>query len=154
MTNATRSRTLLRLRHLHDHGPFAFARSVEPLQLFAAGAVERLRIGREAAVADVAEELLEGALHVGADLRVLAHELRRVAVVHAEDVVVDEDLAVAERAGADADRRNGQPLADERAELRRNAFEDEREAAGMLERESFVDQSPRVVRVLALQLEA
>src|SRR5205085_9734723 len=98
MTNATRSRTLLRLRHLHDHGPFAFARSIEPLQLFAAGAVERLRIGREAAVADVAEELLERALHVGADLRVLAHEFRRLPVVHAGDVVADADLPVPARA--------------------------------------------------------
>src|SRR6202012_4223005 len=122
-----------------------FRLAVEPLQFFFARAVERLGVVREAPLADVAEEVCERLLQICGRVSVLADELRRVAVVEAEDVVIDEDLAIAPRAGADADRRNREPLGDERREFRGNAFEDERATAGVLERERLVDQPPRVV---------
>ncbi len=65
-----------------------------------------------------------------------------------------EHLAVAVHARADADRGNLELLAGESADRRWDAFENDRERAGILQRERVVDQASRRARGLGLHLEA
>src|SRR5712692_4868300 len=65
-----------------------------------------LRIGREAAGANISAIFAHGARDDLAQVGVLPRELRRLVEGKAQQIVQDENLAVAIRAGADADRRN------------------------------------------------
>jgi len=77
-----------------------------------------------------------------------------VALREAEQVVVDEHLAVAVRAGADPDRRHREPARHFGRDGRRHSLEHDREATGLLERDRVVDQPSCRLRRLALRLEA
>src|SRR5688500_10199389 len=64
-------------------------------------------------------------------LGVSAHEARRDPLFQAEQVVVDQHLPVAVRAGADADGRNFQTLADLGSQVGGDALQDQGEGAGL-----------------------
>eukprot|EP00962_Isochrysis_galbana_P018535 scaffold5356_cov118-Isochrysis_galbana.AAC.5 len=80
----------------------------------------------------------------------LAREARDHAVVQAEDVVEDLHLSAGANAGADADGRHANLASHKVSHWRRHHLEHEREAAGLLERVSFVDQPAGRVGRLAL----
>jgi len=77
-----------------------------------------------------------------------------MALAQAEQIVVDEHLAVAVGAGADPDRRHREPARHLRGDRRRHGLEHDREATGCLERARVVDELQRRLRGLALGLEA
>ena len=62
--------------------------------------------------------------------------------VEPEEVVPDEHLTVAVEPGADADRRDRELAGDARCDGCRHRLEDEREAAGRLERAGVVEEPP------------
>ena len=66
----------------------------------------------------------------------------------------DLHLAVAAGAGADADRRDAQALADQLRERRRDGLEDDGEGAGLLQRDGVVEQALGGLGRLALHLVA
>ena len=72
--------------------------------------------------------ILEHAPHIG----VLLDELRRPPGCQADQVVKDENLSVAMRPRADADRRNRKRRGRFPRQIARHAFEHDREGAGML----------------------
>src|SRR4051794_5190063 len=72
----------------------------------------RVAILGEGARADVADVLPQRVADLVGELRVALHEARRLPRVQAEQVVPDENLAVAAGARADPDRRNRQRLRD------------------------------------------
>ena len=99
----------------------------------------RIRLER---VADLARE-------VGVPL----HEPRQVALGQAEQVVVDEHLAVAPGAGADPDRRDLEPPGDLVGHGCRHGLQHQRDAARRLERQRAVDELTGGRGGLALRLE-
>ena len=88
-----------------------------------------LGVGRECAVADVVAIGPDGAGNDFADVGVLAREFRRRVEGEAEEIVRDEDLAVAIGAGADTDRRDLELARDLRGKFARDGFEDDCESA-------------------------
>ena len=72
----------------------------------------------------------------------------------AEQVVEDQDLAVAPGAGADADRRDGHASVIARGELGRDRLEDEGEDAGVVEPRRLVDERGALGGAAPLDLEA
>ena len=64
-----------------------------------------------------------------------------------------ENLAVACRAGADADRRDRDALCDEGGNFGRDALEDERETSGILEQQRLVDETLPLGCAFPLDLE-
>ena len=74
-------------------------------------------------------------------------------VAEAEQVGHDLDLAAAQRPGPDADRRDAQPLGDGAGQLRRHELEDDREGAGLLDRQRVGEEGAGLVAVLALDLD-
>ena len=85
--------------------------------------------------------------HRIADVGEALHELglERVGAVHVEQVVEDEHLAVGAGARADADRGDREPLRDRRRDGLGDAFQDDAEAPGRLERERVVVEPLGVV---------
>src|SRR5438132_6808275 len=117
------------LRHL-DH----VGRSVQTAQLLGVGHVERLRLlVGETPGADVVEVMRDGRARLVAEVGVAADELRGEVVVEAEEIVEDQHLPVAVRAGADADGRRGDALGDHRRQLGGAALQHDGEAAGLSE---------------------
>jgi len=84
----------------------------------------RLLVRREAAIADIVAIFGGGARDDFGKIRVAACEFRRVAGGQSERVVDDEHLAIAIRAGADADRWNVEIFRDARGDFARNGFEE------------------------------
>ena len=95
-----------------------------------------------------------GIQHNVAHLGEAAHELRREVVEHAEHVLVHEHLAVAARAGADADGGDGQLRRHAFGELGGNGLEDHGESAGLFHRVGVFQKLAGRVGRLALHLEA
>ena len=71
-----------------------------------------------------------------------------------EQIVPDLDLAVAARAGADADGRDAQAFADHLGELGRYGLEHDGESAGLLQRNGVIHEAFGRFRRLALHLVA
>src|SRR6266542_2635643 len=71
-----------------------------------------------------------------------------------EQVVVDEYLPVAPAPGTDPDRRYRQAPRDLRRDRGGDSLEHDGEGSGLLELERAVDEVPRLLRRLALGLEA
>ena len=90
---------------------------------------------------------------LAAQVGVLLHEARRPALVEPEQVVPDEDLAVAAGAGADPDGRDLELCRHPLGDRGRDGFEHEREAARRLERERVLEQPLRRLRRAPLRLE-
>ena len=76
--------------------------------------------------------------------------MARDEVAEAEQVGDDLDLAAAAGAGADADGRDAQALGDRRGELLGDELEDDREGAGLLDRERVGEERPGLLAGLAL----
>ena len=117
-------------------------RLLEPGQL-----VDRHRVrvleGRERSRPDivrVAADAVDGGL---VEVGVALHEPRCPGVAVAEQVVVDQHLAVAAGAGADADGRDLEAFGDRLRDRCRHALEHQREGAGGLDRQRVVDQLQR-----------
>src|SRR5713101_7928140 len=89
--------------------------------------------GGEGAASDVLVELAGGGFDRLSEFGVLADELRDVVRVEPEDVLDDEDLGVAMRSRADADGGDSQCLGDPLPERVGDAFEHDRERAGLLQ---------------------
>src|SRR5207244_8187736 len=70
--------------------------------------------------------------------------------VHSQEVVHHQHLPVAIRTGADTDGGNADAPGDLRTELGRNRLEDERVAAGLLQRPGVLDEPRRLVLATAL----
>src|SRR5579872_3814048 len=85
--------------------------------------VKRFRVRGEATVVDVVAIFASGAGNLFAKIDVLAREFRRAVDAQAHEIVENEHLAVAIRAGADADGRDAQFLRDARGEFARHGFE-------------------------------
>src|SRR5579872_3908221 len=92
--------------------------------------VERFRVGGEAAVVNVVAILAGGAGNLFAEIGVLAREFRRAVDAQAHEIVENEHLAVAIRAGADANGRDAKFLRDARGEFARHGFEDDGKSSG------------------------
>ncbi len=105
---------------------------------------------RERAGADLLGEAAERVRRVPAELGVALDEAHLRLGREAEHVVVDEDLGVAGRPGADPDRRDLEPLGDLAGDLGRYALEHDREDARVLERERRVGDRARREDVAAL----
>src|SRR4029077_17566134 len=112
-----------------------------------------LRI-REAPLPDIGVEPLEGIDDDRPELGVALRELRLELAEQAEDVVEHEHLAVTVNARTDADRGDGQALGGELGDRRRDRLEDDRERAGVLERERVVEELAGRATGLRLDLEA
>src|SRR5580704_19555469 len=95
--------------------------------------VVRLGIGREGAGADVVAVGADGAGDDFTGVGVLARKFRRRAESEAEEIVGQEDLAVAIGAGADSYRGDCQLAGDLRGELARDGFENDGEGASGLD---------------------
>ena len=89
---------------------------------------------REDAVLHFVLEALGRVADQHAEVEVLLDELRREVGVHAEEVIHHQDLAVASRAGADADHGDPDAARDLGREIGRHHLQDQRVAAGFLER--------------------
>jgi hypothetical protein len=107
----------------------------------------------EGAVAHLLGVVLERVADLQREARVTLDEAREVALGEPEQVVVDEDLAVSVAAGADADRRHCEPSRHLSRHRCGNRLEDDRECAGVLERERAFDQLCCGLGRLALRLE-
>src|SRR5439155_613657 len=94
---------------------------------------EALPFGWKAAVAHVGGIAGDGVPDRRAGFRVALDEARRKAGEQADQVMEHEDLAVAMRACADADGRDGDALGDQPRERRRHQLEHHAPAAGALE---------------------
>src|SRR5580704_5492865 len=90
----------------------------------------RLRIGRETAGTHIAAIRLDSARNFAGKIRILARKFRRVADGESNEIVEDENLAIAVWAGADADGWNAELFGDARGEFARNGFEHHGECAG------------------------
>src|SRR5215208_1450664 len=121
----------------------------EPLELLRGDPVGVLRPG-EGAAAHLLRVGAHAPHHLLADGRVLLDELRLEALVDREQVVQDEHLAVRARAGADADDRHLHELHDHVGHVGRDRLEDDREAAGVLQRERIVEHVLRPLGGAAL----
>src|SRR3989441_9752110 len=88
---------------------------------------------RIAPLAHLGRVQLHRLAYVFGERRVAFHELGAEPVVQSQHVVQHEYLAVACGAGTDADRRDGERLADLRRERRRDQLEHHRERAGFLQ---------------------
>ena len=97
-------------------------------------------LGRELAALDGAEVALDRVGHLAADVAERLRE-RGGVLSEADDLVDDQHLAVAVRAGADADGRDVDGVRDRLAEVRRDVFEDDGEGAGVLVLFDEVDDS-------------
>src|SRR5207248_7857549 len=128
-------------------------RAVKPFECLGVDR-ETLLARREGATPYVLGVALEAVADRAARFRVALDEGRREAAEKSDGVVEDEHLAVAMRAGADADGRDAEALGDEPRELRRHELEHDAPAAGPLERYRAFDDAPRAFLVLALQLVA
>src|ERR1051325_2260042 len=122
---------------------------------------ERLGVDREALLAcreSATPYFLGVALEAVADraarFGVALDERRREAAEEADGGVEDEHLAVAMRAGADADGRDADALRDEPRELRGHELEHDAPAPGALEGHRALDDAPHAFLVLALALVA
>src|SRR3954471_9567921 len=122
---------------------------LEPLHLLGGDAIRVLRAGEDAG-ADLLGVGRHGVDHRLAQLRVALDELGLERVVDAEQVVVDEHLAVGARARADADHGDLHVLHDQVGQLVRDRLEDDREAAGVLERERVLEHLLAPLRGAAL----
>src|SRR3954454_19610848 len=111
---------------------------LEPLHLLGGDAVGVLRAGEHAG-ADLLGVGRHRVDHRLAKLGVALDELGLERVVDAEQVVVDEHLAVGARARSDADHRDLHVLHDQVGQLVGDRLEDDREAAGLLEREGVLE---------------
>src|SRR6266576_1465315 len=103
-----------------------------------------------AALAHLRREYPRRLPHVLRQRRVLLDELGRELVVEAEHVVQDEHLAVARRAGADADRGNRQGLGDLRRQRRGDELQHHGEGAGVLQCSCIGLEPPRRRIIAAL----
>src|SRR5690606_26929881 len=90
-------------------------------------------VARKRALLHVVPILRERLRHLRADIGVPPHESRPELRENAEHVRRDEDLSVAARARADADRRDRKRFGHPPRELRRDLLEHDREYARVLE---------------------
>src|SRR5688500_3182362 len=104
----------------------------------------------EPAVAYLVAVAGDGAADLLADVRVGLHEARPEVLEQPEHVVRDEDLAVAPRAGPDADRRDREAPRDLFRDRRGNALHHDREGPGLFDGAGVVQQR----RLVALHAEA
>ena len=110
--------------------------------------------GGEGALAHLVDVAGEAVAHGLAHVREALDELRAEVAEHAQHVLVDEDLAVAAGAGADADGGDAHFLGDQGGKLGGHGLEHDGERAGGLERLRVGDQLARSGLALALHLEA
>src|SRR3954471_6762779 len=113
-------------------------RRLEALELLGRDAVGVLRTG-EAAPAHLLGVGADAAHHLLADRGELLDELGLEALVDGEQVVQNEHLAVRAGARADADDGDLHVLHDHVGHVGGDRLEDDREAAGLLERERVVE---------------
>src|SRR3954447_18994873 len=116
------------------------------------GGVDRVDVlgAREGAGAHVGGVLAHGGDHVALEVGEALGEAGREALVDAQQVVEDQDLAVGRRAGADADHGDlhvGHELLDHR---RRDGLEDDGEAARLLDGEGIASHVERSLGRAAL----
>src|SRR3954453_21873079 len=123
------------------------------LQLVGIDRVGVLR-GGEAARPDLVGVGPHARHHVLLDVGKALGEARAHAVVDAQQVVEDQDLAVGRRAGADADDRNLHALHDRLGHRGGDRLEHDREAAGVLEVEGVAVHAERTASRAALRLVA
>src|SRR5260370_8771192 len=90
----------------------------------------RLAVRRKSAAAHIFAISADCFGNYLANIRILARELRCLVEGEAKHIVYDEDLAVAVRAGSDADRRNAQLAGNLRAKLARHRLQHDAEAPG------------------------
>src|SRR6266511_4101638 len=115
---------------------------------------ERMLRVREGPLADLAVVLLQRLDDRRPEVGVPLRELRLEIAEQAEDVVEDQDLAVAVASRPDPDRRDAHALRGHRRHGRGHGLDDDREAASLLEADAIVDELPRRGRALRLHLEA
>ena len=108
----------------------------------------------EGAALDVGDVGVDRGADAGGQLLVGAHEARLERVVHAQQVVDDQHLAVAADARADADGGDGELPGDALGDLGRDALEHHRVGAGVLERAGVGDQPLGAAVLATLDLEA
>src|SRR6266851_951233 len=89
----------------------------------------RLGIGGESAAANVGAVIANGVGDNFGYVCVLAGELWRLTECEAEEIVDDQDLAIAVRACSDADCRDAQLAGDTRGKISRHGFEHDGECA-------------------------
>src|SRR3954464_7179721 len=89
-----------------------------------------------------------------AGFRIALHEGRREAAEHPDEIMKDEHLAVAVRAGADTNGRNRDAPGDHSCERRRHELEHDAPAARRCERLRAFEDAARILLILALQLVA
>ena len=118
------------------------------------GRVVRLLTRREPARAHVVGEVGDGRRRGGAELGVPPDELRLDLVLHPEEVVVHEHLAVAMAARTDTDRGDADGVGDQAGHRVGDALEHDRETAGVDERDRVVDDGASRLELLALDPEA
>ncbi len=111
---------------------------------------------RVLAALDLVPVLLDGAHRLGPDVAVLLDELGQEAARRevAGHVGLDEDLAGAAGAGADANGGDLELLGDDGGDVFRDGLEDHGEAAGVLDGEGVVEDGHGGVGRLALDAEA
>ena len=91
---------------------------------------------------------------VGFEVGVLSHKLGYEVVLHAQQVMQDQHLAIATRASADADSWDVKCSGDQIADLAGHTFEHNRKAACGLQRLGFVDQEVGCLGTFTLNSEA
>jgi hypothetical protein len=111
-----------------------------------AGKVIALGVGGETMGGDVVAVLLEGFGEEGGAVGILAAEFCGRTEGEVEEIVEDEDLAVAVGAGADADGGDAAVGGDGGGEFAGNAFEDDGDGAGVFEGDSVGDEAVYCVR--------
>src|SRR6185437_16200689 len=112
---------------------------------------EALLLGRKSAAAHFLRVAFQRITDRVTRLGVAFYEGRRKAAEQADDVVEHQHLAVAVRAGADADGGDTDAARDELRELRRHELEHHAPAARLLERDGALHDAPHALLVLALQ---
>ena len=91
--------------------------------------------------------------NLSVQVRILFHELWREPVKKSQHVMHDQQLTVAGQSGADRDDRNPRSFSDDRRNLRRNRFQQNRERAGRFQRLGILDQPIRRFGAAPLRLE-
>ena len=113
-----------------------------------------MRGAREAAGLHFFHVALRGGHDLRAELREVLHEFWLQARVHAQKIVADQHLAVARRAGTDADRRDRDGFGDALPELARDPLEHDRVRARFGDRARVGEHAFGVGLAFALHAEA
>ena len=93
-------------------------------------------------------ELIQALDHLLADVGKLLDELRREVLVHSEQIVEDQNLAIHVGTGTDAENGNADRLCDRLRYNAGHAFQNDAETAGDLTiREGLEDEIPEAAEV-------